>query len=95
MTLGERIQAARKRLNPRMTQKRLAAEFGITEQAVSGWERNESPPDVEKLAPLRRILRVTYIWLMEGDGPPPAVDSPEVLAEDIAPALQKQRSRVA
>ena len=95
MTLGQRIKAARKRLNPPLTQKQVAAEFGITEQAVSAWERGEGPPDLEKLAQLRRILKVTYVWLLEGDGPPPAANSAEVQADDIAPALQRQRSRVA
>lgn len=85
MTLGNRIQQARKRL-PKMTQEKLGAEFGISDKAVSSWERDDTVPDVAKMAGLRRVLRVTYAWLLEGDGPPPDPNDPRVLWDDQAPA---------
>lgn len=36
MTLGKRIKAARERLRPRVTQAKIGALFGISDQAVSG-----------------------------------------------------------
>lgn len=95
MSLGKRIKAARTRLKPKMGQQKIADELGVTVQAVSGWERDCDAPSFEKIAKLRKILRVTYVWLMEGDGPPPDADSPEVRAEDLAPELQKSRHRAA
>ena len=97
MTLGRRIKAARERLDPKMTQGKLADTFGITDKAVSGWERDKDIPDIGKMPELRRVLRVTYAWLMEGgNSPPPATDDPEVLIEDRAINLyRKEQRRVA
>ena len=47
-TLGERIAAKRKERH--MTQAELGAVFGISDKAVSKWERNLSRPD-EKFMP--------------------------------------------
>jgi transcriptional regulator with XRE-family HTH domain len=88
MTLGQRIKAARERLDPKMTQKGLGERFGISDKAVSAWERDDTVPDPAKIPQLRRILKVPYAWLFEGDSPPPAVDAPEVAVEDLAPAEQ-------
>jgi transcriptional regulator with XRE-family HTH domain len=97
MSMGTRIKAARKRLHPKVTQKDVAAAFGITEQAVSGWERDEDTPGLDKMPKLRDILKVPYAWLIEGgDTPPPAVDDPEVLIEARQINLfRKERRRVA
>ena len=88
MTLGQRIKAARERLDPKMTQKGLAERFGISDKAVSAWERDDTIPEPAKIPELRRILRVPYAWLFEGNGAPPAVDAPEVAVEDLAPTEQ-------
>lgn len=85
MTLGNRIRIARKRLKPEMTQKALADAFGISDKAVSAWERDETVPEPDKMPKLRRLLRVTYAWLYEGTGAPPDPDDHEVRMEDLAP----------
>src|SRR5258705_8322249 len=72
MTLGNRIKTARERLTPKVTQQEIAGAFGITVQAVSGWERDEAIPDFDKLSKLRRKLKVPLDWLVEGETPPPA-----------------------
>lgn len=97
MSLGKRIKAARERLNPKMTQGKLADAFGISDKAVSGWERDVDIPDIGKVPELRRVLRVTYAWLLEGgNSPPPAIDDPEVLLEDRQVNLfRKEHRRVA
>src|SRR6185437_6362162 len=58
MTLGKRIRAARKRLDPPMTQGAVGAEFGVTDKAISGWERDIDRPDLAKIAKLARLLKV-------------------------------------
>jgi transcriptional regulator with XRE-family HTH domain len=97
MTLGRRIKAARERLEPKMTQQDLADRLGTSDKAVSGWERDKAVPEFAKMPELRRILRVTYAWLVEGNSAaPPAIDDPEVIIEDRAINLyRKERRNVA
>ena len=93
MSIGKRIKSARKRMVPKLTQEGLATLLGVTDKAVSGWERDEASPEIGKLGDIRRILRVTYVWLVEGGtSAPPAIDDPEVLLEDrMANILRKER----
>lgn len=87
MTLGKRIQRARKRLG--MTQDELGRVFNITGQAVSQWERGKERPDPDKFPQLRKALKVTYSWLLEGGGDPPAPDDPAVALEDLTESQQE------
>ena len=87
MTLGKRIRKARKRLD--MTQDELGQVFGISGQAVSQWERDQERPDPEKYPQLRKTLRVTYSWLLEGGGEPPSPDDPAVALESLPEAQQE------
>lgn len=86
MTLGNRIKTARERLRPELSQADLGKIFKISGKAVSGWERDETIPTSDKLPQLRRALKVTYIWLLEGKGVMPLPDDPAVLLDDLAPA---------
>lgn len=86
MTLGNRIRAARERLSPRPTQKDIGDKFGITDKAVSGWERDESAPELEKMPKLARELQVPLEWLLEGVGAPPPPDDLRVRIEALPPA---------
>jgi transcriptional regulator with XRE-family HTH domain len=83
MSLGTRIKAARERLSPRVTQQDLANHFGITDKAVSSWERNETVPDPDKLVKLRDILRVPFAWLLAGTGTPPPPEDTAVRMDDL------------
>lgn len=67
-TLGGRIAYARLRGLNRMTQAQVAAEMGVTPQAVSNWERNEDQPELDKLGKLAEILGTNIMWLMKGVG---------------------------
>lgn len=80
MFIGNRIRRARERLG--ITQKQIGDLFEITPQAVAGWEKGDSDPEPDKYPQLRRKLRVTYAWLIEGGGVPPQPDDPHVLLED-------------
>lgn len=56
-TLGTRIAAHRKKLG--MTQDKLAEKLGVTAQAVSKWENDQSCPDVTMLPKLAEIFGTT------------------------------------
>ena len=56
-TLGKRIVAQRKRLG--LTQDQLAERLGVTAQAVSKWENDQSCPDIAMLPKLAEIFGVT------------------------------------
>lgn len=64
MTLGAVIAAKRKEKG--MTQAELAEKMGVTDKAVSKWERDLSYPDVASFPHLARILGVSLEELMEG-----------------------------
>jgi transcriptional regulator with XRE-family HTH domain len=86
MTLGNRIKAARERLEPKPTQREIAEKFDITDKAVSGWERDDSVPELDKMPKLARELRVPLEWLLDGIGDPPAPDDLQVRIEALSPA---------
>jgi len=85
MLIGGRIKHARKRLG--LTQKEIAESLGITIQAVSQWE-SSGEIDRQRLPALRRILKVSWRWLMEGQGPIPPADSIESALDDLDEADQ-------
>ena len=56
-TIGKRIMENRKRLG--LTQDQLAEQLGVTAQAVSKWENDQSCPDIGLLALLADIFGIT------------------------------------
>ena len=84
MSLGKRIRAARNRLRPEMTQAQLGEAFGITDKAVSAWERDTTSPELDKIAKLAKILKVTCAWLLSGTGAPPDPGSVEVQIDQLS-----------
>ena len=66
--MGQRIAVARNHAG--LTQEQLGAKFGITSQAVSGWERDDSRPEIHHLLPLARTLKVSVEWLLDDLSPP-------------------------
>lgn len=61
-TLGKRIIAHRKRLC--MTQDKLAEQLGVTAQAVSKWENDQSCPDITLLPKLAEIFGISTDTLL-------------------------------
>lgn len=61
-SLGKRIIANRKRLG--MTQDRLAEQLGVTAQAVSKWENDQSCPDITMLPKLAEIFGISIDTLL-------------------------------
>lgn len=60
---GEKI--SRSRQNAGLTQEELALRLGVTPQAVSRWERNQSMPDILLFSDLCRVLHVSADSLLE------------------------------
>ena len=61
-TLGKRIVHHRKRLN--LTQDQLAEKLGVTAQAVSKWENDQSCPDIAMLPKLAEIFGISIDELL-------------------------------
>lgn len=78
-TLGKRIMEHRKRLG--LTQDALAEKLGITAQAISKWENDQSCPDIAMLPRLAEIFGVTADELL-GMGPQTKVHDAEVVDKD-------------
>ncbi len=76
MKLNEKIYECRKRTSK--SQEALAAELGISRQAVSKWETGEAEPDIRNLQQLAKIFGVTVDWLLleEEEMPQPAAPQP-------------------
>ena len=62
--IGEFILKKRKDKN--LTQKGLASKIGVTEQAVSRWERGLGCPDVSILEVLAKELDISILELLKG-----------------------------
>ncbi len=62
-TLGNKIAALRKEKG--MTQLDLAEKMGVTDKAVSKWERDLSCPDIGSIPKLAEILGVSLDELMQ------------------------------
>lgn len=93
MTLGKRIQRARKRLRPKLSQQALADLMVVTKSAVSNWERDEDAPKGSKISKLRKILKVRYEWLHDEDGPMEELSDVEREAVDaLIAALRRTRA---
>ena len=71
MTIGKRIALLRKEKG--MTQEDLANAMGVSPQAVSKWENDQTCPDISALPKLSKLLGVTVDELLEGKAETPAV----------------------
>ena len=64
-TVGALIKALRRERG--MTQKELAEQLHVTEQAVSRWERGVGRPDVGLLAQICKMFGVSMASLLQWD----------------------------
>lgn len=62
MTIGEKIYQLRKKAE--IYQEELAQQVKVSRQAISKWERDESPPDAEKIVLLSSIFSVSTDYLL-------------------------------
>lgn len=67
MNLSDRIQTLRKTKG--LSQEELADRVGVSRQAVSKWESEQSMPDLDKVIILSEIFDVTTDYLLKGIEP--------------------------
>ena len=79
-TLGKRIVHHRKRLG--LTQDQLAEKLGVTAQAVSKWENDQSCPDIAMLPRLAEIFGITADELLGMESPAPVRQAEVVTREE-------------
>ncbi len=66
MSFGQKLQMLRQRAG--MSQDALAERLGVSRQAVSRWERDETMPDSDKIVALADLFGVTTDYLLRQDG---------------------------
>lgn len=74
MNISDRIQSLRKARG--ITQEQLADAVGVSRQAVSKWEAEQSVPDLERIVAMAEYFDVTTDYLLRGIEPAPDVRAP-------------------
>ena len=67
MNMADRIQYLRKAKG--LSQEELADKVGVSRQAVSKWESEQSTPDLEKIIILSDFFGVTTDYILKGIEP--------------------------
>ena len=70
MTLGQRIQELRKGLG--LSQEELGERMGVSRQAISKWEGDQTIPELDNLIALSRLFGLTVGQLLGVEQPVPA-----------------------
>ena len=70
MTLGQRIQELRKGLG--LSQEELGEKMGVSRQAISKWEGDQTIPELDKLIALSKLFGLTVGQLLGVEQPVPA-----------------------
>lgn len=63
MAFGEKLQLLRKQSG--LSQEQLATQLGVSRQAVSKWELNDSLPDTDKVIQISDIFQVSLDYLLK------------------------------
>lgn len=82
MNIAERIQHLRKAKG--ISQEQLADKIGVSRQAVSKWESEQSLPDIEKVILLCEFFDVTTDYLLRGVDVQPNIPEKEMDARLFA-----------
>lgn len=72
MNLSDRIQYLRKQKG--FSQEELADKIGVSRQAVSKWESEQSTPDLDKIIAMSEIFGVTTDYILKGIEAVPAAN---------------------
>ena len=75
MTIGKRIALLRKEKG--LTQEELATHMGVSPQAVSKWENDQTCPDILLLPQLSNLLGVSMDTLLSGEAVPAVQVQPQ------------------
>jgi len=84
--LGKFIAHKRKEKN--MTQKQLALKIGVTDKAVSRWERGIGCPDISYLDDLSKTLNISIVELLKGE----EIDNVEIQEQDIIESMKYSKN---
>lgn len=87
-TIGKRIMQNRKRMG--LTQDQLAEKLGVTAQAVSKWENDQSCPDISILGTLADIFGISTDALLGRTEDMP-VHETEIVEEDESEGIHVQK----
>lgn len=79
MNIGLNIKILRK--NADLSQEMLAERLGVTFQAVSRWERNESYPDITLLPAIANFFGVTVDFLLGTEGEKEAEEVKDIVEQ--------------
>lgn len=82
ITLGKKIAQLRRQKN--MTQDTLAEKMGVSPQAVSKWENDQTCPDISILPALAKLFEVTVDELLSNETAPAVVILPKEEAADFS-----------
>lgn len=85
MTLGMKIKESR--LKARLSQEKVAELVGVSRQAVTKWESDQSAPNTENLFRLAEVLGTTVDFLIASE------DDPRSVAEQVYQMLQDDQAR--
>lgn len=78
-----------------MTQKELAQNLGVSDRAVSKWERGINLPDAGLFEPLCGIFEITVSELLRGEREAPTLSDMELVVRDtVALAREKEHRAV-
>ena len=67
MNIADRIQYLRKQRG--LSQEELADKIGVSRQAVSKWESEQSTPDLDKIIVMSDLFEVTTDYILKGIEP--------------------------
>lgn len=63
--IGQRLMELRGRFD--MTQEELAEQLGVSRQAISRWETNQTFPNIDKLFCISELYKVSLDYLLKGE----------------------------
>ncbi len=86
MTLGERIQQARK--DKALSQESLGEALGVSRQAVSKWESDVTIPEIDKLIAMSRLFGVSVGALLGVEEDDPSTSAAEELTDRELKAIE-------
>jgi len=91
-TFGDRVAGAREAAG--MTQAQLAQRLGIGRATLRSWENDLAEPPAETLSTMARVLNVSIMWLLtgEGDGMTAPVDAPAGDGGELKPLVAELRA---
>ena len=83
-SIGEKLYNHRK--NAGFSQEELAEKIGVSRQAVSKWERDESSPDTNNLIALAKLYNISLDDLVLGENTSKQEEAPTNDKVDVSPA---------